>query len=385
MKRIVFKLTMFVCSCSEKVASDQELVTIEIDLDQSVEGKLSDHFEKTEYIILDYPDSNPVINLYNVVFRDGLIFIRDNRSHNLFVFDEEGQVVNTIYANGMGPGEYIQMDDFQVTEDRIFIQDTHLQKQLEFDRNGEFIKEIKNSYQNTNFYVADTYSIYFMSYKTDFQGYNFVRRDNSTDVEEFFYKIDKPLEYIVRVDNLNGFKEIESKGLLYFSMPHATKVVFIDKFSGFLKDTYFFDFGKHNVADEKRGFEKREELKVLVRDRKLVSRIDLIHSYLDKYVLFVRQGLDQRHYIFMDHDFNIINQWKNLENDIDGMPYVFPWTGTDDHLVFRFHSSNFFNKYVELYGNKKIKIMKGNIHAFFQMNKQRLKEDTWVLVKLKFK
>lgn len=139
MKRIVFILTMFVCSCSEKVASDQELVTIEIDLDQSVEGKLSDHFEKPEYIILDYPDSNPVINLYNVVFRDGLIFIRDNRSHNLFVFDEEGQVVNTINANGMGPGEYIQMDDFQVTEDRIFIQDTHLQKQLEFDRNGEFI------------------------------------------------------------------------------------------------------------------------------------------------------------------------------------------------------------------------------------------------------
>ena len=96
-------------------------------------------------------------------------------------------------------------------------------------------------------------------------------------------------------------------------MPHATKVVFIDKFSGFLKDTYFFDFGKYNVADEKRGYEKREELKVLVRDRKLVSGIDLIHSYLDKYVLFVRQGLDQGHYIFMDHEFNILNQWKNLE------------------------------------------------------------------------
>jgi hypothetical protein len=376
---------MIVCSCSEKVASDQELVTIEIDLDQSIQGKLSEQFENSEYIILDYPDSNPVINLYNVVFRDSLIFIRDNRSHNLFLFDEEGQVVNTIYANGMGPGEYIQMDDFQVTEDRIFIQDTHLKKQLEFDRNGEFIKEIKNSYQNTNFYVADNYSIYFMSYKTDFQGYNFVRRDNSTDVEEFFHKIDKPLEDIVRVDNLNGFKEIESKGLLYFSMPHATKVVFIDKFSGFLKNTYFFDFGNYNVADEKRGFEKREELKDLVSDRKLVSRIDLIHSYSDKYVLFVRQGLNQRHYIIMDQDFNSIKQWKNLENDIDGMPYIFPWTGTDDYLVFRFHSSNFFNKYVELYGNKKVKIMKGNIHDFFQTNKKRLKEDTWVLVKLKIK
>ena len=45
--------------------------------------------------------------------------------------------------------------------------------------------------------------------------------------------------------------------------------------------------------------------------------------------------------------------------DIDEMPYVFPWTGTDDHLVFRFHSSNFFNKYVELYGNKKTKTKRG--------------------------
>ncbi len=29
--------------------------------------------------------------------------------------------------------------------------------------------------------------------------------------------------------------------------------------------------------------------------------------------------------------------------------------------------------------------MKGNIHAFFYANKQRLKEDMWVLVKLKIK
>lgn len=41
-------------------------------------------------------------------------------------------------------------------------------------------------------------------------------------------------------------------------MPHATKVVFIDKFSGFLKDTYFFDFGKHNVADEKEDLKKEK-------------------------------------------------------------------------------------------------------------------------------
>lgn len=333
---------------------------------------------------MDYPDENPDMNLYNVVFRDEFIFIRDNRSNNLFVFDEKGKVVNVINANGKGPGEFFQMDDFQVTDDRIYIQDTYLHKQLEFNRNGKFIEEIENRYNNTNFYVGEDYSIYFLSYQMDVHGNNFIRRDNSNDKVEYFNEIDKPLENMVRVDNLNELKEVESKNLLYFSMPHATKVVLIDKFSGFLKNTYFFDFGNHNLDNKERKFE-RQELRNLVRDRRLVRRIDLIHSYLDKYVLFVRQGLDQRHYIFINHDFDVINQWKNLENDIDGMSYVFPWTGNEDYLVFRFHSSEFFNNYIELYKGNKVEIKKGNIHSFFQKNKQRLKEDTWVLVKLKIK
>lgn len=381
---LVFVLIFNFLSCTDKNELDQELITVNVDLNKSIKGKLSDQFESPEYIILDYPDENPVMNLYNVVFRDEFIFIRDNRSNNLFVFDEKGKVVNVINANGKGPGEFFQMDDFQVTDDRIYIQDTYLHKQLEFNRNGKFIEEIENRYNNTNFYVGEDYSIYFLSYQMDVHGNNFIRRDNSNDKEEYFYEIDKPLENMVRVDNLNGLKEVESKNLLYFSMPHATKVVLIDKFSGFLKNTYFFNFGNHNLDNKERKFE-RQELRNLVRDRRLVRRIDLIHSYLDKYVLFVRQGLDQRHYIFMNHDFDVINQWKNLENDIDGMSYVFPWTGNEDYLVFRFHSSEFFNNYIELYKGNKVEIKKGNIHSFFQKNKQRLKEDTWVLVKLKIK
>lgn len=381
---LVFVLIFNFLSCTDKNELDQELITVNVDLNKSIKGKLSDQFESPEYIILDYPDENPVMNLYNVVFRDEFIFIRDNRSNNLFVFDEKGKVVNVINANGKGPGEFFQMDDFQVTDDRIYIQDTYLHKQLEFNRNGKFIEEIENRYNNTNFYVGEDYSIYFLSYQMDVHGNNFIRRDNSNDKEEYFYEIDKPLENMVRVDNLNGLKEVESKNLLYFSMPHATKVVLIDKFSGFLKNTYFFDFGNHNLDNKERKFE-RQELRNLVRDRRLVRRIDLIHSYLDKYVLFVRQGLDQRHYIFMNHAFDVINQWKNLENDIDGMSYVFPWTGNEDYLVFRFHSSEFFNNYIELYKGNKVEIKKGNIHSFFQKNKQRLKEDTWVLVKLKIK
>jgi len=82
----------------------------------------------------------------------------------------------------------------------------------------------------------------------------------------------------------------------------------------------------------------------------------------------------------------LINKLKKNNIHFDnGMPYVFPWTGTDDYLIFRFHSSEFFNKYLELYGDKKVKIMKGNIHEFFQMNKNSLKKDKWVLVKLKIK
>ncbi|MEX2568858.1 MAG: 6-bladed beta-propeller [Cyclobacteriaceae bacterium] len=161
---IVFILIINFFSCSYENEFDQEVVTIDIDLNKSIQGKLSDQFESPEYILLDFSDNNPLINLYNIIFKDEMIFIRDNRSNNLFIFNENGKVVDIINANGMGPGEFSQMDDFQVTEDRIFIQDTYLHKQLEFDRSGKFIKEIKNRYNNTNFYVGEKYSIYFLSY-----------------------------------------------------------------------------------------------------------------------------------------------------------------------------------------------------------------------------
>jgi len=232
----------------------------------------------------------------------------------LFIFEENGKMKDVIESSGQGPGEFFQMDDFQVTDDRIYIQDTYSGRQLEFDREEELIDEIKNRYNNTSFYIGESYSLYFLSYQTDYDDFNFIRKNNFDNREELYHKIPNTLANIIRSDNRNGIKE-----------------------------------------------------------------------HPDKYLLYINQGLNTNHYIFLDSEFDITTQKANLQNDLDGMPYIFPWTATGDNLVFRFSSIDFYNKYLEVYKGKSVEIKKGNIHDFFQLNKNNLREEKWVLVKLKIK
>jgi hypothetical protein len=303
-------------------------------------------------------------------------------TNNLFVFDENGKVKNIIRSTGKGPGEFFQMDGFQVTEDRIYIQDTYLRKNLEYKRDGSFVGETKNRFNNADFYVGDDYSLYFLSYQTDFEGFNFIRKDHISGKHEGFLEIRKELENLTRSDNRNGIQENIEQKLLYFTVPHSTKVVTINKNTGLLNKTYKFDFGKYNLEDKRRS-ESRRLLNGFIKQGNLVKRIYLFHPLTGQYFLNVKQGENRNHFIFMNNDFSINYQGYNLENDIDGMNYRFPWTATDNQLIFRFNSREFYNRYIETFTGMNVRIDKGNIHDFFQKNKENLKEDKWVLVKLK--
>lgn len=47
---LVFVLIFNFLSCTDKNELDQELITVNVDLNKSIKGKLSDQFESPEYI-----------------------------------------------------------------------------------------------------------------------------------------------------------------------------------------------------------------------------------------------------------------------------------------------------------------------------------------------
>lgn len=129
----------------------------------------------------------------------------------------------------------------------------------------------------------------------------------------------------------------------------------------------------------------RHELNTYLDDNNLVEDISFFFQLEKSYIMRVAQGGSNRHILIMDEALNVIKQWKNMDNDIDGINLSIPWTSTSEDMIFLKRSSDIYNDYLATYAGKKVAIEKHSIHDFFDSHKEKLKEDKWVIVKAKYK
>lgn len=385
MKRLFILLTLIVSvSCTQNGKGEKSKKVIKVSLDDSTRGKFSDKFESIEYILLNAPDSNPLVGPYNFHFTDELIYVRDMSLNNVMVFDQKGNLNRKLSSTGKGPGEFFQIDEFQVTDNQIFVQDTYLYKNLIYDLDGNFISEARNELNNVSFYHHKDYSLYFLGYYPDNGKYGFLRKDNQDGNVQGFYEIPDEIMGLGRFASANGFIQDTYNDRLYISLPYIPEVLQWDKATGTITNHTVFDFGKYNMTPKEKELTGSKKQDVLFRDN-LVEDVMLFVPFQDKYFVHLRQGKSRDHFIFLDKEFSIIYQAYDLQNDLDGIGLKFPWTFTHDSIVFLIRSSRFYNSYLEEYSGKKIEVKKGSVHEFFQNFKQDLQEDKWVLAKLKLK
>ncbi len=385
MKCLFALMVLIACfSCSQRKMQKEGKTVIKVSLDNSTRGKFSDKFESIEYILLNAPDSTPLVGAYNFHFTDDLIYVRDMDLNNVMVFDQKGNLKKVIGSRGEGPGEFIQIDEFQVTDNQLYVQDTYLYKNLIYDLDGNFISEARNELNNVSFYHHKDYSLYFLGYYPDNGKYGFLRKDNQDGNVQGFYEIPDEIMGLGRFASANGFIQDTYNDRLYISLPYIPEVLQWDKATGIITNHLVFDFGKYNMTPKEKELTGSKKQEVLFRDN-LVEKVKLFVPFQNGYFAHLRQGESTDHFIFLDKEFSIIYQAYDLQNDLDGISFKFPWTFTHDSIVFLIRSSRFYNSYLEEYSGKKIEVKKDSVHDFFQQFKHELKEDKWVLAKLKLK
>jgi len=377
-------LIIFSCSIPEEKHSSEGVRIIKIDLDFVEKGKFSDKFDKVSYLLLETTEELPLVFPYNFQFTDNSIFVRDMTMNNLFEFSHTGKVKNVIQPTGKGPGEFFQMDGFQVTNDLIYIQDTYLKKNLRFTREGNFLEETRNEMNNTSFYVGNYFTYYFMNYNPEFEGFNLVRHNHTTLSYDGFLDIPKEVENLTKYDARNIFVYDDLNKDAYFIMPLSTDLVNFDKREGGINSIIRFNFGIYDIQDSQRKL-KRSERNNEIKNNNLVEDVDLFFRTDKEYFIHFRQGGSKSHFVFFDQDFNITYHASSLVNDIDGFDLVVPWTYADNHLIYRMNSIDFYNNYVKTYNGKSVKQEPGSIHEFYQTNKSKFLEEKWVLIKLRVK
>ncbi|MCE7057466.1 6-bladed beta-propeller [Algoriphagus sp. AGSA1] len=381
---VLILYTFSSCTHSDKKVNVNES-DVKIDLENSKQQKLSSIFNEISYTLLRSDEKVPLVEPYQIIIKDKFIYVHDYFNSNIHRFDREGNVDFIYKAKGQGPAEYQQLDFFQVREDSLLILDRSLRKIIVYDSKQLLIEEEKIPKNASQFTEKDGKTLFFMNNIKDRSDYNFLLFEGATLLGEFV-KIKQDFEKF-QFGGRNGFISGFDNEII-FTLPYSRQVIFFDGELNF-KQVLKFDLGSWGVNELdfiRLNSVDRETYQKFIRENQLVENISMFTPLGDFYFMSLYQYSQGIHFILLDREFNIVSQISNFENDIDEMRIRnIPWTFDKECIVFSINSIDFYNDYVKKFTGKQVEIETGNIHDFFQANKEELMNDQTVLVSLKLR
>lgn len=132
----------FCWSCSEKNTTSYQVFKV----DPNSESKESfDYFYRLKEVVpLETTDSSVMGDIMKVISVKDRIFVAPWNGKSIFIFDRKGKYLSRIDKEGRGPGEYLKISDFMVTEQPKEILVYAQEGKLNFyDWQGNFLREGK--------------------------------------------------------------------------------------------------------------------------------------------------------------------------------------------------------------------------------------------------
>jgi hypothetical protein len=380
---ITFALLAILLGCFPRYKESSSDVFF-LDFEKSSSTKASEIFSEVNYLLLEEDTDLPLVRPYKIVVQDSLIFVEDKELNNLFVFDLSGEIKTVFKSLGKGPNEFTQIDEFSVSEDRVYIQDDYLKKTLIYDFNGHLLAEKYHDFFGFNKYYWFGYDFtYFDSYELHGTDFRVSKGDSILSLFDI-NRLDKSLP---PVSHQYGFVPDFSRKEISFVVPYSYKVALFN-LCDFKQRYISFDFGKFNFPREQHIAFLRDQWanKDVFVNNKYVSMLGYFGPLKDNYLLSVSHGLGDPHWFVMDEDMHVQTQFRlrDVENDIDGWALNSPiaWT-VEDYVVTKINSNDFYNRVQKTITSGTN--INGNLKEFWKEHSEELLDDRLLLVFLKVK
>jgi hypothetical protein len=145
MKQRVFLLILmgflFLSCIHEKFDSSVDVLTFDYKSKSVI--KLSEFIRDITIIPLETSNISIIGNISKVQLFGDKVYILDDLSNSLFMYDTSGKFVDKIDKAGQGPGEYIRILDFIVNENGIYLLDLSSHKINHYGLDLSFVDEIR--------------------------------------------------------------------------------------------------------------------------------------------------------------------------------------------------------------------------------------------------
>jgi hypothetical protein len=311
---------LFVFGCVKKNNSIENIRISEEDLKNEI--LLSDYIASIEEIPLETNDQSIIAQIDKVIFYKDNIFILDKKGRSILQFTKNGQFISKLSAIGNGPGEYINLFDFDIYEDRIYALDYTQRKLMVYDLSFKYINSIplKNFYTNVAVW-ANRIALYSGIYSPE-DSYHL------TIIDQYGKIISEMFPYKDRTERLfdwtsgGDFCFNKDGQSLFFSQPFSDIIYKItNQTDPFL--SYYFTSG----------------IPGSYTDINNMNIFDLDKSYTFKYNFFRLKNflisivLKKGEPFFIFHDLTQEEKMiGRVKNDLNKMPF-FPQWNSDDCLI----------------------------------------------------
>ena len=119
MKCIVFLL--FICVACTGRHTNSVVPSIQYDFSTVSTESIQEHIKEIKLIPMEIVDDGLFRNPDKVIVKDSLIYIGDYFTSSIKIFDINGRYINSISKKGRGYGEYLEMRNFTIDDNYIYI------------------------------------------------------------------------------------------------------------------------------------------------------------------------------------------------------------------------------------------------------------------------
>jgi len=303
---------LLLVACSKEVKNGK---TIFLDSEETKQLRLSNILHNERYIPLETNDNCIIGYINKIQIYDNVIYILDSFfSKKLFAFDLKGKYIHTISQKGHGPGEYIDITDFVISDNKIYILNGRTSI-IEFDINGKFLKEEKLHFQVDFIFknAFDSWVLVTNSDKSPDHKYNVYVTDKN-------YEIKKGLiESVYSEFNIQPFQQLCTyKDTNYFYLPLENIVYSVN--NNVLKKKYELKYPRNCILSANE-FSTYKKMELQERIKILDATILLTNIIITKPMTFFFYRKKKETYIYTIDNENqqiFLVAEKNIINDIDG-------------------------------------------------------------------
>lgn len=163
------------CTCSRGMRSSATIFSVNI----HTQAPLADFISSYDgCLVLDTPEDGLLEAVSKIRIENDTLYVLDEPRRAIHFFDyRTGIWLGKIAKTGRGPGEYLDLWDFDVRNSRIYVLSFAGRKINVYAPSGELVSELKLECGYTKLSVLDEHAIWLYSEKSNKGSYNYVLYD----------------------------------------------------------------------------------------------------------------------------------------------------------------------------------------------------------------